>query len=246
MSTTRPAVRLNVSMAEDRGLVVIVEDERSISDLQRLYLTQAGFGVHVAADGDTGLADIRRLAPVAAVIDIGLPGLDGTEVVRRLRAEQNWVPIVFVTAQDSEIDRVVGLELGCRRLPDQALLTARTGRAGARPGAAIAVDRRPPIRVARIEHARVSLDTGARRARVDGTEVELTTTEFDLLAHLIVASAAGLHPRAAALGGLGRRRLRADPHRRRARRPVASEAGRSRPDPHRARCRVRDGRGVAG
>jgi two-component system OmpR family response regulator len=93
-------------------MVVIVEDERTIAELERLYLTQAGFGVHVASDGAAGLADIRRLSPVAVVVDVGLPGLDGTELVRRLRAEGNWVPVVFVTAHDSEIDRVVGLELG--------------------------------------------------------------------------------------------------------------------------------------
>ena len=171
-------------MATDRGLVVIVEDERSISDLQRLYLTQAGFGVHVAPDGDTGLADIRRLAPVAAVIDIGLPGLDGSEVVRRLRAEQNWVPIVFVTAHDSELDRVLGLELGAddyltkpfspRELVARVRGLVRRSEQGGPVGAAEV-----------IEVGRIALDTAQRRARVDGQEVALTTTEFELLAHLL-------------------------------------------------------------
>jgi len=171
-------------MTPDRGLVVIVEDERSISDLQRLYLTQAGFGVHVSPDGDSGLSDIRRLAPVAAVIDVGLPGLDGTELVRRLRAEQNWVPVVFVTAHDSEIDRVLGLELGADDYLTKPFspreLVARV-RGLVRRSEITAAVGTPRV----IERGRIALDTGQRRARVDGVEVALTTTEFDLLAHLL-------------------------------------------------------------
>ena len=60
-------------MELERGLVVIVEDERAIAELERRYLSDAGFGVHVSPDGRSGLADIRRLSPVAAVIDVGLP-----------------------------------------------------------------------------------------------------------------------------------------------------------------------------
>ncbi|HTL40989.1 MAG TPA: response regulator transcription factor [Pseudolysinimonas sp.] len=168
-------------MEADRGLVVIVEDERSISDLQRLYLTQAGFGVHVSGDGVAGLADIRRLAPVAAVVDIGLPGLDGTEVVRRLRAEQNWVPIVFVTAHDSELDRVLGLELGA----DDYLTKPFSPRElVARVRGLVRRSTLPTGRAA-LAHGRIELDPAQRRARVDGAEVGLTTTEFDLLAHLM-------------------------------------------------------------
>ena len=170
-------------MPEDRGLVVIVEDERAISDLQRLYLTQAGFGVHVARDGTTGLDDIRRLAPVAAVIDVGLPGIDGTEVVRRLRAEQNRVPIVIVTAHDSEMERVLGLELGAddyvtkpfspRELVARVRSLIRRSEITQHAGSSQVLER-----------GTVHLDVGLRRARVAGIEVELTTTEFDLLAYL--------------------------------------------------------------
>jgi DNA-binding response OmpR family regulator len=164
-----------------RGMVVIVEDERTIAELERLYLTQAGFGVHVATDGSQGLADIRRLAPVAVIIDVGLPGMDGTEVVRTLRAEQNWVPVVFVTAHDSEIDRVVGLELGAddyltKPFSPRELVARVKGlvRRAAIPAA------HGVRRVGRLE-----LDERARRLTVDGAAVDLTTTEFDLLAHLL-------------------------------------------------------------
>jgi len=170
-------------MDPGRGLVVIVEDERSISDLQRLYLSQAGFGVHVAVDGLAGLADIRRLAPVAAVVDIGLPGLDGTEVVRRLRAEHNWVPIVFVTAHDSELDRVLGLELGADDYLTKPFspreLVARVRGLVRRSGVSA------PHGVPAVTHGRIEVDPQQRRARADDVELGLTTTEFDLLCHLV-------------------------------------------------------------
>ena len=95
-----------------RGLVLVVEDERPIADLVRLYLTRDGYGVHVETDGEGGLAAARRLRPVAVLLDIGLPGMDGTEVCRRLRERGDWTPVIFLTARDDEVDRVVGLELG--------------------------------------------------------------------------------------------------------------------------------------
>ena len=69
----------------DKGLVLVVEDEPAIAELQRMYLTREGFGVHVERDGVAGLAAARRLKPVAIVLDVGLPGMDGTEVCRALR-----------------------------------------------------------------------------------------------------------------------------------------------------------------
>ena len=95
-----------------RGLVLVVEDERAISDLLRLYISREGFGVHVVADGRSALAAARTMHPAAIILDVGLPEMDGTEVCRQLRAEGNWVPILFCTARDDEVDRVLGLELG--------------------------------------------------------------------------------------------------------------------------------------
>ena len=97
---------------QSKGLVLVVEDEVHISDLVRLYLRREGFGVHVESDGKAGLAAARSLRPVAIVLDVGLPTLDGTEVCRALRADGNWTPVLFVTARDDEVDRIVGLELG--------------------------------------------------------------------------------------------------------------------------------------
>ena len=171
----------NGAMSEARGLVVIVEDERPIADLQRLYLTEAGFGVHVEADGADGLAAIRRLRPVAVVLDVGLPTLDGIEVCRRLRESGDWTPIVFVTARDDEVDRILGLELGADDYltkpfsPRELVVRIRTilRRQSGTTGAA-------PLTV-----GSVTLDPGQRRVEAGGRDVPLTSTEFDLLAKLM-------------------------------------------------------------
>src|SRR6478735_8831100 len=98
--------------APDRGLVVVVEDESVIADVIRRYLTAAGFGVLICRTGQDGLAAVRTDRPVAVVLDIGLPDMDGLDVCRRLRAGGDWTPVLFVTARDEDIDRILGLELG--------------------------------------------------------------------------------------------------------------------------------------
>ncbi|NUT24106.1 MAG: response regulator transcription factor [Hamadaea sp.] len=166
----------------DKGLILVVEDEPAISDLVRLYLQRDGFGVHVERDGPAGLAAARRLRPVACVLDIALPGFDGTEICRRLRADDDWTPVVFLTARDDEVDRIVGLELGAddyltkpfspRELV--ARLRAVLRRSGGRP---------EPDRSRAV--AGVRLDPVTRTVTASGRELSLTATEFDLLAHLM-------------------------------------------------------------
>ena len=165
------------------GLVLVVEDEPHICDLIRLYLTREGFGVEVRHDGRAGLAAARALAPVAIVLDIRLPGLDGRDVVRSLRAEDDWTPVLFVTARDDEVDRILGLELGAddylvkpfspRELV--ARLRAVLRRAGPGPD-------RPASRVLRV--GTVELDLDRRQVHASGEAIALTATEFDLLAAL--------------------------------------------------------------
>ncbi len=167
-------------MEPDRGLIVVVEDERAIAELERRFLSEAGFGVHVSPDGRAGLADIRRLAPVAAVIDVGLPELDGTDIVRALRADDNWLPVIFVTAHDDEVDRVVGLELGA----DDYLTKPFSPRELVARVRSLVRRANGPAMSARVVVGRFAIDSASRRVHVDGTEVVLTTTEFDLLAHL--------------------------------------------------------------
>src|SRR5712664_2032286 len=86
-----------VSASGAKGLVLVIEDEKAIADLERLYLTREGFGVHVEVDGRGGLSAARALRPAAIVLDVGLPEIDGTEVCRALRADGDWTPILFVT-----------------------------------------------------------------------------------------------------------------------------------------------------
>jgi two-component system OmpR family response regulator len=166
---------------EDKGLVLVVEDESTIVDLERLYLSNAGFGVHVESDGATALNAVARLRPAAIVLDIGIPTLDGLELCRTLRARGDWTPVVFVTARDDEVDRILGLELGA----DDYLTKPFSPRElVARVRALI---RRSQVRDGSEERrlGDVTLDPVRRRVEVAGVRVELTATEFDLLAHMM-------------------------------------------------------------
>lgn len=168
-------------MREDKGLVLVVEDESTIVDLERLYLSNAGFGVHVESDGATALNAVARLRPAAIVLDIGIPTLDGLELCRTLRARGDWTPVVFVTARDDEVDRILGLELGA----DDYLTKPFSPRElVARVRALI---RRSQVRDGSEERrlGDVTLDPVRRRVEVAGVRVELTATEFDLLAHMM-------------------------------------------------------------
>jgi DNA-binding response OmpR family regulator len=173
-----------VNPSDARGLVLVVEDDRAIADLVALYLRREGFGVQVESDGKSGLAAVRRLRPVAVVLDVGLPGMDGVEVCRALRAEQDWTPVLFVTARDDEVDRILGLEMGADDYvtkpfsPRELVARVRTvlRRAGGTPGRE---------EVLRIGDVHVEVDR--RRVRAGDAEIALTSTEFDLLTHLVRA-----------------------------------------------------------
>ncbi|HEV7623122.1 MAG TPA: response regulator transcription factor [Amnibacterium sp.] len=172
-----------MSGVESKGLVLVAEDERAIADLERLYLAEAGFGVHVERDGLAVLPAIERLRPVAVVLDVGLPGRDGLDICRALRAAGDWTPVVFVTARDDEIDRILGLELGAddyltKPFSPRELVTRIRG-----------LLRRSalPSRASLLSVGGVELDPERRAVRVDGRPVALTATEFDLLAKLMSA-----------------------------------------------------------
>jgi two-component system, OmpR family, response regulator len=171
-----------VTESGGKGLVLVVEDEAAIADLVRIYLTRDGFGVHVEHDGTAGLAAARKIRPVACVLDIALPGLDGTEICRRLRESGDWTPVLFLTARDDEIDRVLGLEMGADDYLTKPFspreLVARIKAVLRRTGG-------PPDgeRVRRV--GPVTLDPGRRLVLAGEEPVSLTQTEFDLLAHLM-------------------------------------------------------------
>jgi DNA-binding response OmpR family regulator len=161
-------------MGDSRGLVLVVEDERAIADVQRLYLAREGFGVHVEADGNAGLAAARRLHPVAIVLDIGLPGLDGIAFCRALRDAGDWTPVLLVTARGEEADRILGLELGADDYltkpfsPRELVARVKTvlRRAAGPPATSVG------------SHGRLTIDTAGRTVSRDGEPVEL-------LAHLL-------------------------------------------------------------
>jgi two-component system, OmpR family, response regulator len=163
--------------------ILVVEDEQAIADLVRAYLKRDGFGVVWARSGEQALEELARHPVRLVVLDIGLPGIDGFEVCRRLRA-RTGVPILILSARDDEVDRVAGLEAGAddyvtkpfspRELVARVKAILRRAGSG---GEAVGGD---ALAVGDVE-----LDRAARTASVAGEPVELTGREFDLLAALL-------------------------------------------------------------
>ncbi len=161
-------------------VVVVIEDDPSIADLVDLYLREAGFRVLLADNGRRGLQLIADHHPALAVLDIGLPDIDGFEVCRQIRTT-SAMPVLFLTARDGEIDRVLGLELGADDYVTKPFspreLVARV-KAILRRG--IPVETADP-RVLAIGDD-VVVDLARREASVRRLPVALATKEFDLLA----------------------------------------------------------------
>src|SRR5262245_4325998 len=95
----------------ERGTILVVDDEQNIADLGEPYLRREGYHVCKAGSGEAGLAAVADARPRLVVLDVGLPDIDGLEVCRRLR-QNSQLPVIFLTARDGEVDRVLGLELG--------------------------------------------------------------------------------------------------------------------------------------
>jgi DNA-binding response OmpR family regulator len=162
--------------------VLVVDDDLTVRDVVRRYLERAGHQVALADNGEDALAWIARHEPDLVVLDLMLPGIDGLEVCRRLRAT-SAVPVVMLTALGEEENRIAGLQLGAddyvtkpfspRELALRVSSVLR--RAGATPPAAAKV----------IEDGDLRLDVVARMATLRGSELSLTTREFDLLVFLL-------------------------------------------------------------
>jgi len=156
--------------------VLVVEDDARIADLIAKNLEAAGYECHQAVDGGRALAEFARLKPALVVLDLGLAGMDGLEVTRRIRKDSD-VPILMVTARSSEGDKLLGLELGADDYVTKpfstAELTARV-RALLRRSSGTLTDRVLELGALRIDPARRSLER-------EGEPVPLTTLEFDLL-----------------------------------------------------------------
>jgi DNA-binding response OmpR family regulator len=158
--------------------VLVVDDEPRILGLVRDYLEHSGFSVLTAPDGPTAIRTVRTVRPDLVVLDLGLPGLDGLDVTRELRRDGE-VPIIMLTARAEESDKLVGLELGADDYVTKPFspkeLVARV-RAVLRRSASL---RSPPSRV---KAGDLELDLARMEARVGGRPVELTRSEFQLLA----------------------------------------------------------------
>ena len=160
--------------------VLVVDDEPKIVQLARDYLEHAGFAVVTAADGPSALDEVRRRRPDLMVLDLGLPRLDGLDVTREIRRESN-LPIVMLTARDDEVDKLVGLELGAddyltkpfspRELVARVKAVLRRTERATEPGDVVRA-------------GDLSLDVPRMRAELAGRPVDLTPTEFQLLATL--------------------------------------------------------------
>ena len=160
--------------------LLLVEDEESIGSLVRGYLEQSGFRIEWVRSGEEALLTFDRVRPRLVILDIGLPGQDGFDVCRGIRA-RSAVPILMLTARDEEADRVVGLEIGA----DDYVTKPFSPRELAARVKAVLRRSEPGPRAERLELGDVLVETEAREVTVAGEPVELTGKEFDLLAYLL-------------------------------------------------------------
>jgi DNA-binding response OmpR family regulator len=164
--------------------ILVVEDEHAVARGVQYALQQEGYSVTVAPNGEEGLAFATQQAPDLVILDVRLPGMDGFEVLRRLRAAGSKAPVLFLTARDEEVDKVIGLELGAddyltkpfglRELMSRikALLRRAYGDLADAVGGRI------------IRHGDLLIDLERRRVQRGERRVSLTATEFEILRHL--------------------------------------------------------------
>lgn len=171
----------------ETSTIVVAEDDAAIRELLGHHFEREGFAVVGVSDGHAALRRARGAADLL-LLDVGLPGVCGYDVVRTLRREERTVPIVILTARAEEIDRVLGFELGaddyiCKPFSPREVV-ARAKSVLRRSGGA--VPRSKPV----LSFGRLEIDARAREARVDGVDVKLKPREFALLMEL--ASNAGV------------------------------------------------------
>ena len=173
-------------MTDIPARILVVDDEASITEFVSYNLRKEGYEVAVAENGDDALALAKSQPFDLVVLDVMLPGIDGYEVCRRLRAESS-VPVLFLSARDTELDKVVGLEIGgddylakpfgVRELQARVKALLRRAPAGAREAGGMAAER--------IVVAGITLDESSHVAEADGRLIDLTPREFELLACLM-------------------------------------------------------------
>lgn len=161
------------------GTVLLIEDDDDIAEVVKLFFEKEGFKLVHAETGESGVERVRNRPPRAVLLDLGLPGIDGVEVCKRIRSFSD-VPVIMLTARDEEIDTVVGLEVGAddyvTKPFEMPVLVARIRSALRRARHA------EPEEVLHL--GEVSIDVLGHRARRDGENLDLTPTEFRLLVEL--------------------------------------------------------------
>ena len=170
-----------VTAVEASARVLLVEDDERLAELIAEYLGKNGLEMHWVRRGDTAVEKTHEIEPDLLLLDVMLPGRDGFDICRELRARGATLPIVFLTARDEDFDRVVGLELGAdefipKPVQPRVLLAhvrAMLRRAGMRERAASTGDN--------IVFGALEIDTASREVRLAGKPVDLTSSEFDLL-----------------------------------------------------------------
>ena len=167
----------------NKGTILIIDDEKDLLELVRYNLEKDGFDVIVASDGASGLEIAQRHRPDLIVLDIMMPGMDGLEVCRQLRADArtNRIPVIMLTARATEADRIVGLEMGA---DDYVIKPFSPRELVARVKAVLrrlANQQEPPEMV---RHGMVSIDVQRHEVTCDGQPVSLTATEFKILQFL--------------------------------------------------------------
>lgn len=181
-------------MTEPSTKVLIVEDEQSFADALRSGLEQEGFAVQFANDGESALVDFEAAEPDIVLLDVMLPKMSGIDVCREIRSRSSKVPVIMVTARNSEIDTVVGLEVGA---DDYVAKPYRLRELVARIRSVLrrsttAASENTPEGV--ITAGPVQFDTGRHEVRVRGDVIQLPLKEFELLG-VLVANAGRVLPR---------------------------------------------------
>lgn len=164
------------------GTVLLIEDEEEIADLLRMFFEKEGFRIVHADSGESGLDRLQDRDARVVLLDIGLPGIDGIEVCRRIRSVSD-IPIIMLTARDSEVDKVVGLEIGA---DDYVTKPFSPRELVARVKAVLRRSEERPVKAQIIEAGEFRVDAGRREVTSpDGRTVRPTAREFDLLWHLV-------------------------------------------------------------
>jgi two-component system, OmpR family, response regulator ResD len=166
--------------AAARGSILVVDDEPIVTDVLSRYLERAGYSAHVAADGPGALKVAGETSPDLVVLDLMMPGMDGLEVMRRLR-ERARVSVILLTAKGEPSDRIDGLRQGA---DDYVVKPFSPGELVARVDAVLRRVNPSPVPVGPIAFDDLELDPAARRVTLRGEVVQLTVLEFDLLLHL--------------------------------------------------------------